>query len=130
MKHFKNLLKKAAKDDKNDGDDSTSAAAKKNKKRKKKEDDKKAAEISSSDPPWRLDGHTFIGRKISYTFQHKASARRQIKIEQYGTIAGYIDESDTDKNGNPGFFSEKNEKADNLFHITFDNTKSDSYPYS
>ena len=96
MKHFKNLLKKAAKDDKNDGD-GTSAAAKKDKKRKKKEDDKKAAEISSSDPPWRLDGHTLIGRKIFYTFQHKASARRQIKIEQYGTIAGYIDESDTDK---------------------------------
>jgi hypothetical protein len=95
MKHFKNLLKKAAKDDSKDGN-GTSAAAKKNKKRKK-EDDKKAAEISSNDPPWRLNGHTLIGRKISYTFQHKASARRQIKIEQYGTIEGYIDESDVDK---------------------------------
>ncbi|MGK3741347.1 MAG: hypothetical protein ACI8RD_006954 [Bacillariaceae sp.] len=100
MKHFKNLLKKAAKDSNNNGD-GTSAAAKK---RKKKEDDKKAAEISSNDPPWRLDGHTLIGRKILYTFQHKASARRQIKIEQYGTIEGYIDESDTDKVRNKNHF--------------------------
>lgn len=124
MKHFKNLLKKAAKDSNNNGD-GTSAAAKK---RKKKEDDKKAAEISSNDPPWRLDGHTLIGRKILYTFQHKASARRQIKIEQYGTIEGYIDESDTDKNGNPGFFSEKNSKPDNLFHISFDDNP--GHPYA
>jgi hypothetical protein len=49
------------------------------------------------DPPWRLEGHYLIGRQILWTFEHKASATRRIKIEQIGTITGYIDEHDKDK---------------------------------
>jgi len=119
-----------------DGTTTTDHKKKKGKKRKKRSDDsdddedEKAAGDGNNDPPWRKEGHPLVGRKIIWTFQHQASARRQIKIEQIGTIRGYIDETDTDKNGNPGFFSTKMEKADHLFHIVFDTKHNSSYPYS
>jgi len=63
--------------------------------KKRKADDLK--DEDAGDPPWRREGHDLLGRKILWTFMHKASARRQITIEQVGLIEGYIDESDTDK---------------------------------
>lgn len=78
LKHFRGL---SAKEDDN----------KSSKKRKAKEEE------DAGDPPWRYKGHDWIGRKIAWTFKHKASARRQITIDQVGTIEGYIGESDTDK---------------------------------
>ena len=75
LKHFKEL---------------TGGASKKRKAGEKDAEDE-------GDPPWRRNGHNFIGRKIVWNFQHKASARRQITIEQIGVIEGYIDECDKDK---------------------------------
>ena len=51
----------------------------------------------ANDPPWRTKGHPFIGRRLMWTYQHQASARRTIKIDQVGTIMGYIDKNDIDK---------------------------------
>lgn len=82
----------------------------------------------AGDPPWRRVGNDLIGRKITWTFQYKASARRQITIEQVGLITGYIDESDTDKDGNPGYVSETTNKPANLFHIVFDDNP--GHPYA
>jgi hypothetical protein len=63
-----------------------------------KESGKKAAsEEDVGDPPWRLEGHELIGKKIIWTFEHKASATRRIQIEQIGTVTGYIDAKDKDK---------------------------------
>ena len=82
LKHFRDLARKAA-------GDTTGGS-------KKRKADEKVAE-DTGDPPWRSEGHHLIGRKIAWTFRHKASARRQITIDQIGLIEGYIDESDTDK---------------------------------
>uniref|UniRef100_A0A7S4EIH5 Agenet domain-containing protein n=1 Tax=Pseudo-nitzschia australis TaxID=44445 RepID=A0A7S4EIH5_9STRA len=115
-KHFKDLARKALK-----ASGGATATNKNSKKRKAKEED-------AGDPPWRREGHDWIGKKVLWTFQHKASARRQITIEQTGTIEGYIDESDTDKDGNPGFVSEKTGKPANLFHVVFD--ENPGHPYT
>ena len=78
-----------------------------------------AAEEDEGDPPWRTEGHEFLGRRISYTSTHKVSGTRRIKVEQEGTIVGYIDEKDLDSQGNPGFISESSGKPANLFHVVF-----------
>mmetsp|Transcript_3132 Transcript_3132/g.8480 ORF Transcript_3132/g.8480 Transcript_3132/m.8480 type:complete len:386 (-) Transcript_3132:451-1608(-) len=113
LKHFRDLARKAAGD--------TAGGT------KKRKADEKAVE-DTGDPPWRFEGHDLIGRKIAWTFQHRASARRQITIDQIGLIEGYIDESDTDKGGNPGYISEKTGKPANLFHIVFDDNP--GHPYA
>jgi len=87
-----------------------------------------AAEEDAGDPPWRLEGHELIGRKILWSFEHRASATRRIKIEQIGTVAGYIDAKDKDKNGDPGFVSEATGQPANLFHVTFEDDP--NHPYA
>uniref|UniRef100_A0A7S0Y6B8 Uncharacterized protein n=2 Tax=Pseudo-nitzschia delicatissima TaxID=44447 RepID=A0A7S0Y6B8_9STRA len=109
LKHFRDL---------------TAGDSAKGKKRKASEKEKEDA----GDPPWRRDGHDFIGRKMVWTFQHKASARRQITIEQVGFIEGYIDKADTDKEGNPGYVSEKTGKPASLFHVVFEDNP--GHPYA
>jgi hypothetical protein len=71
------------------------------------------------DPPWRTEGHEFIGRKVEFSATHKASGTRRIKVTQVGTISGYIDSKDVDKQGEPGFVSEATGKPANLFHVDF-----------
>mmetsp|Transcript_20913 Transcript_20913/g.49302 ORF Transcript_20913/g.49302 Transcript_20913/m.49302 type:complete len:401 (+) Transcript_20913:420-1622(+) len=115
IKHFRELARAAAAAATGEGSGS-------NKKRKAKEEE------DAGDPPWRREGHEWIGRKVLWTFQHKASARRHITIEQTGTIEGYIDETDTDKGGNPGFLSEKTGKPANLFHVVFEDNP--GHPYA
>jgi hypothetical protein len=80
------------------------------------------------DPPWRLEGHELIGKQILWTFEHKASATRRIEIAQMGTVTGYIDAKDKDKDGNPGFISESTGKPANLFHVVFEDEP--SHPYA
>jgi len=113
FKHFRDLAREAA-------GETTERSSSKKRKAKEVED--------AGDPPWRREGHDLIGRKVTWTFQHKASARRQIKIVQVGLIEGYIDESDTDKEGNPGYVSEKSGKPANLFHVVFDDNP--GHPYA
>jgi len=95
-------------------------------KKKRKASEKVKEDVG--DPPWRVEGHNLIGRKMVWTFQHKASARRQITIEQIGHIEGYIEEADTDKDGNPGYVSERTGKPASLFHIVFDDNP--RHPYA
>lgn len=71
------------------------------------------------DPPWRTEGHEFIGRKVEFSATHKASGTRRIKVTQVGAITGYIDAMDVDKQGEPGFVSEATGKPANLFHVDF-----------
>ena len=61
------------------------------------------------------------------TFEHKKSATRTVKIEQIGTVKGWIAETDVDKNGEPGFISERSGKPANLFEVVFDEER--SHPY-
>jgi hypothetical protein len=83
---------------------------------------------AQGDPPWRKEGHDFIGRQVLYTVEHQVSARRTISVDQVGTIVGYIDKADTDRQGNPGFVSTKTDQPANLFHVTFPDDP--SHPYA
>ena len=74
---------------------------------------KDPANIEEGDPPWRTTGHELIGRRIEYTFPDE-------NISGKGTITGWISETDVDKEGNPGFVSEKTNEAARLFHATMD----------
>jgi hypothetical protein len=71
------------------------------------------------DPPWRTEGHAFIGQRVEFSATHEASGTRRIKVKQVGTITGYIDAKDIDKQGEPGFISEASGKPANLFHVVF-----------
>lgn len=71
------------------------------------------------DPPWRTSGHEWIGRQVSWVSEHKVSGTRTVKVEQVGTIEGYIKSTDVDKDGNPGFISESTGQPADLFHVVF-----------
>jgi hypothetical protein len=86
----------------------------------KQEKDKAEEEDNDiEDPPWRTEGHEWIGRQLIWGTLHRISGTRKVKIDQVGTIEGYIDENDVDQEGSPGFVSEVTGKPAKLFHITF-----------
>jgi len=87
-----------------------------------------AEEQDVGDPPWRTEGHEWIGRSIQWTSSHKISARRTVEISQEGKITGYIKETDVDREGNPGFVSEATGKPADLFHVVFPEDK--NHPYT
>jgi hypothetical protein len=72
------------------------------------------------DPPWRGVGNDYVGRHVVHTVEHKASARRTVSIDQYGTVTGWISETDVDRAGQPGFISEKTGKPARLYHVKFE----------
>jgi len=119
-KHFRDLARASA--------EASSSSTTTTKKRKAGDKSATKPQEDAGDPPWRREGHDLIERKILWTFKHKASARRLIAIEQVGVIEGYIDESDTDKAGSPGYVSEKTGKPANLFHVVFDDDP--GHPYA
>ena len=71
------------------------------------------------DPPWRKTDHKHLGKRIKY----KIVAFDGKELLQFGTVIGWIDESDKDKEGNPGFISEKTGNPAALFHVIFDEVK-------
>jgi hypothetical protein len=71
------------------------------------------------DPPWRTQGHDWIGREVGWSSTHKVSGTRKVTVEQVGTIEGYIKATDVDKEGNPGFVSESTGKPADLFNVVF-----------
>lgn len=79
------------------------------------------------DPPWRRDGNDFLGRSVIYTLEHKASARRIVKIDQKGIVDGWIRETDVDRAGEPGFVSERTGKPARLYHVTFEEVRHHQY---
>lgn len=78
------------------------------------------AAAEEGDPPWRTVDHEYLGRRVRWAFQHRTSARRTVDLEQIGTVTGWISETDTDKDGQPGFVSDKTGMPAKLFHVTFD----------
>lgn len=66
----------------------------------------------NDDPPWRTEGNDYLGRRIEYTFLDGVKGR--------GTITGWISDTDVDREGNPGFLSEKTNEPACLFHVTMD----------
>ena len=106
-------------------------SAMKHKKKLDKEgadDDKpKPPDLSEGDPPWRTTNHDYLGRRVKKTSQHQKSATRTVTIEQFGTVVGWIADTDVDTNGEPGFVSERTNKPANLFYVVFDDEP--SHPY-
>jgi hypothetical protein len=69
-------------------------------------------EIEDGDPPWRTSGHKLLGRRVEYTFLDGVTGK--------GTLTGWISDKDVDKEGNPGFVSERTDLPACLFHVTMD----------
>ena len=76
------------------------------------DEDKDPTVIEDGDPPWRTKDHKFLGKRIEYTFSDGITGK--------GTVTGWISETDVDKDGNPGFVSDKTNEAACLFHVTMD----------
>ena len=64
------------------------------------------------DPPWRTDGHEYLSQRVRYAVDDETFAT--------GTVTGWISKDDVDKEGNPGFVSERDGTPAALFHVTFD----------
>jgi len=111
MKHFKKLM---ANNNKNEDQDDDHAQ-------------KTTPELSAGDPPWRTAGHRYIGRRVKKIMEHQKSATRTVKIEQNGTVVGWIADTDVDTNGEPGFVSEQTNQPANLFCVVYDDDK--NHPY-
>jgi hypothetical protein len=79
------------------------------------------------DPPWRTAGHELVGRRIIMEHSHTLSGKRSITVDQIGQITGWISETDTDRNGEPGYMSEDTNEPASLFHIDFED--SPGHPY-
>ena len=80
------------------------------------------AEADDGDPPWRREGHKYIGKTIKYAHQMNSSKKKSSKVtylHHHGTITGWLSETDVDSEGNPAFLSERNGKPAQLFHISF-----------
>lgn len=84
--------------------------------------------VEEGDPPWRTTGHDYLGRHVEFVQHHQVSARRSVRVEQIGTVTGWISESDVDKAGEPGFVSEKTGAPAALFHVVFPDEP--NHPYS
>jgi len=91
--------------------------------------EKTGSGVLDDDPPWRTTGSPYLGRRILWTTQHKASARRTVSVEQIGIVVGWISETDVDTKGQPGFLSEKTGQPAALYHIVF-NDEPSRHPYA
>lgn len=85
------------------------------------------ASMDEGDPPWRTTDNEYLGRQVRWVTKHNASARRVVDLEQIGTVSGWISETDTDKEGQPGFVSEQTGKPAKLYHITFNEDRNHTY---
>lgn len=86
-----------------------------------------AALEEAEDPPWRTDGHELIGLRVEYVMEHRLSETRKVELRQLGTVTGWISETDTDRNGEPGYLREDTGKPASLFHVQFDDDP--GHPY-
>lgn len=68
--------------------------------------------IEEGDPPWRTNGHAYLGKRIEYHFPDGVIGK--------GICTGWIAAKDVDKDGQPGFVSERTNKPACLFHVTMD----------
>lgn len=86
-----------------------------------------AMEEEAEDPPWRTDGHELIGQRVEYVMEHRLSETRKVELRQWGTVTGWISETDTDRNGEPGYLCQDTGKPACLFHVEFDDDP--GHPY-
>ncbi len=79
-------------------------------KQKKLEEEQKKQNINgvADDPPFRLSGHEYIGRQIQYQCNIRSKTKQ-------GTITGFIDAADTDRDGEPGFTCSRTGVPANLY---------------
>ena len=84
---------------------------------------------AAGDPPWRKNGSDYLGRRVTYTVQHKPSSRRTIDVSQRGTVVGWIRDTDVDRAGEPGFISERTGKPASLYHVDFEGDQH-HHPYA
>ena len=80
------------------------------------------------DPPWRTTGHDWLMRRVKRSHVQAVTSRRQVTVEQLGTITGWIAATDVDKAGNPGYRSEKTGEPAPLFHVDYDDDPNNPYP--
>lgn len=80
------------------------------------------------DPPWRTEGHEWIGRKVIRRHEQAVTARRKVTVIQQGTVMGFIAATDVDKAGNPGYRSEKTGEPAPLFHVVYEDDPNHPYP--
>jgi hypothetical protein len=83
--------------------------------------------LDEGDPPWRTKDNEYLGKRVKWVTHYKASARRTVTLEQIGTVTGWISETDLDKDGQPGFVSEKTGKPERLYHVKFQEDKHHKY---
>ena len=76
-------------------------------------------DVEEGDPPWRRDGHEYIGRVVDHTFRSVLKGRR---VTQQGIVTGWLDSTDVDSSGNPAYTGESSNKPEMLFHVDFDET--------
>uniref|UniRef100_A0A7S2P0S4 Uncharacterized protein n=2 Tax=Leptocylindrus danicus TaxID=163516 RepID=A0A7S2P0S4_9STRA len=74
--------------------------------------------IDEDDPPWRREGHPFIGRLVNHSY--RCAVRRRVTLT--GIVTGWLDDTDVDSKGNPAYVSERSKEPAKLFHIDFDET--------
>jgi hypothetical protein len=72
---------------------------------------------SAGDRPWRSAGSELLGRQVLYSFEHRASARRTVTVDQLGTVAGWIGETDVDRSGAPAFVSQTTGRPARLYRV-------------
>ena len=77
-----------------------------------------ADNIEEGDPPWRREGHEYLGRLVNHSFR-SAKGRR---ITQQGIVTGWLDAKDVDSSGNPAYIGEKSNEPEMLFRVDFDET--------
>ena len=65
--------------------------------------------IEEGDPPWRTSGNKYLGKSVRLSIEG---------LEEIGTITGWISNKDVDKDGEPGYTSEKTGNPADLFHVT------------
>lgn len=66
--------------------------------------------IEEGDPPWRTSGNKYLGKSVRLSIED---------VEEVGTVTGWISDKDVDKDGAPGYTSEKTGKPADLFHVSF-----------
>mmetsp|Transcript_13546 Transcript_13546/g.19992 ORF Transcript_13546/g.19992 Transcript_13546/m.19992 type:complete len:330 (-) Transcript_13546:208-1197(-) len=84
--------------------------------------------VEGEDPPWRAAGHELIGKFVLHTHIQKLSGARSLSIDQIGKVVGWISDSDTDRQGQPGYVSEKTNAPAALFHVAFEEAPGHAYP--
>jgi len=90
-------------------------------KKQEEETDEEEVEIEEGDPPWRTDGHAFLRKKVKVALDGDS---------ELGTVLGWIADTDVDKEGEPGFVSERTGKPACLFHVKFGSSSTiDSQDY-